>query len=277
MAAPGRRAPDARAVLEPAVGGERVVDGQDRRRAAVSTRPAAAARRAARWLSATTSQRLAEVVHRPGSSGSSCAAGETSLAKGRSAAVSTAATPGAARTAARSSAVIRPARPGRQPEGQVQAVGGHGDVVDVARLAGDVQVRGVVGQGARRRSWRHLQHAGGVAGVRRRAPDSAAACCAPPHPVAGRGAHVVDRGEVVRPGRSAAATCRLGPGLADQRRLDRAARLGMAAMPPKAMRAAVTVPSVDGDVESSRRPPRCPGRTVWTACSSAAGRAGAGS
>ena len=105
------RGPHAGSAVEvPVAGRERRVEVEHAGRGSISTRPSRAARRAARWEVATTRNTGWPMwwTTPSASSGSSWAEGETSGLGSRSAAASAATTPGAARAAARSTAVISP-------------------------------------------------------------------------------------------------------------------------------------------------------------------------
>ena len=89
---------------------------------------------------------------RPGARiGSSGRIGPKSFSPGMSSAAMTATTPGAARTAARSRLRMRACARSREAERRVQRAAQLGNVVDVDRLAGDVQMRRLVADAAHRR------------------------------------------------------------------------------------------------------------------------------
>ncbi len=203
----------------------RVARGEHRRQRIDRRAPFRLRRGAARGIARVREHhehRLAEVVHR--------VLGEDRVVVHDRAAVvaagdvggapNTSTTPGSARTASRSIAFKRAVRHRRQAERGVQGAGELGHVVDVGRLAGDVQVRRLVrvrhADAAPARGDRRRRAAAGVGSAKARSAERLRAACSswhrrsrsPAHaPHARRRAAAARRARAFR-ARSAAAGCR---------------------------------------------------------------------
>ena len=143
--------PDHRPALEPAAGGQRLLHGQDRRQVA-DLDPALPRRLPRRDMAFRHHQkdRLADIMHPVRRQE------RLVMDRGRDVVLERQVGRGPDRDDTGAGVHFGQVqrqdlamRHGREPEGEVQRIGRQGDVVDIARRAGDVQMRRLVGQGLR--------------------------------------------------------------------------------------------------------------------------------